>query len=207
MPKIADVLGEYMLPPLQQKVYKYMREHNDEVYSYVDAEDLSDKIGHQGSKRGVGFAMWALHDKGMIDKENQGRRVYFGSKEAIKEFRKIAKRQSSPPKLTSHTEYFHIPEIPSIAPRALRQTLEMIFLVKKWGLTRTKATASVARRWDVANQTVIDKYCRQLGKTTSEIDALLRERTLSNFEILLKDKYPNHDKSISSFISKLTSGC
>lgn len=203
MPKITEVFGENMLPPLQQKVLKYLKEHSDEVYSYTDTEELANKIGHLGSKRGLGFSLWALHEKGMIEKESRGRRVYFGSKEAIKEFRRIAKQHSRPQTQTPHIEDIYIPEISPTTSHALRQTLEMMYLVKKHGLPRTKATALVAKRWNIANQTVIDKYCRQLGKTALEIDALLSERDLSNFEILLKSKYPKEEKLISDFIRKI----
>ncbi len=87
MPKVKDVLGEFQLPPLQQKIYAYLQQHKDEVYSYMDAEELSNLIKHNGSPRGVAFALWALDKKGMLDKERMGRRVYFGSREAIKQIR------------------------------------------------------------------------------------------------------------------------
>jgi hypothetical protein len=40
MPKINEVIGEFQLPPLQRKVYSYLQEHKDEVFSYMDSAEL-----------------------------------------------------------------------------------------------------------------------------------------------------------------------
>jgi predicted transcriptional regulator len=92
MPKIDAILGEYELPPLQQRVLSYFQEHKDEIFSYMDAKELAKLIKHNGSPRGVAFALWALDKKGVVDKERVGKRVYFGSKEAITELRKKKKK-------------------------------------------------------------------------------------------------------------------
>ncbi len=49
-------------------------------------------------------------------------------------------------------------------PNALAQILEMIILVKIEGLGRIKATHVVAKDRGITFSSVIDKYCRQLGK-------------------------------------------
>jgi len=87
MPKISDVINQSQLSPLQQKVLDYLQEHDDEVFSYADAKELSEKINHKGSKSGVSFCLWALLKKKLIDKERVGKRVYFGSKSAISSLR------------------------------------------------------------------------------------------------------------------------
>ena len=92
MPKVTEVLGKYKLPPLQQKVITYLQGHKDEVFSYMDKGELSQLIKHSGSPSGVGFALWALDQRGLIDRERLGRRVYFGSKEAIAELRKTGRK-------------------------------------------------------------------------------------------------------------------
>jgi len=92
MPKIADVLNRYQLPPLQQKVLDYLQSHNDEIFSYTDAIDLGRLVKHAGSVRGILFSLNALEQKGLIYKERLGRRVYFGSKQAIEELRGKKKR-------------------------------------------------------------------------------------------------------------------
>jgi hypothetical protein len=91
MPKINEVIGEFQLPPLQRKVYSYLQEHKDEVFSYMDSAELGKLIRHTGSPRGIAFSFWDLNRKGLIDKERVGRRVYFGSKPAIAELRKQKK--------------------------------------------------------------------------------------------------------------------
>ena len=91
MAKIKDVLTKQSVPPLQMKVLTYLNGNLDEVYSLQDREDLAKKVRHQGSPAGIGFSLWALYKKGYIDKERLGKRVYFGSKSAVSEFRK-AKR-------------------------------------------------------------------------------------------------------------------
>ena len=92
LPKISEVLNEYQLPPLQQKVYGYLQEHKDEVFSYMDSVELGKLVKHTGSQRGIAFSLWDLNQKGLIEKERLGRRVYFGSKEAIAELRKRKKK-------------------------------------------------------------------------------------------------------------------
>jgi len=87
-------------------------------------------------------------------------------------------------------------------PRALMHTLEVIFEVRKHGLLRNDATNLVARREGVAPQTIIDKYCRQLGKRAHEIDGYLSEKDLSQFKALLKLKFPMHSQFIEQFFSK-----
>lgn len=87
MPKINDVLNKSQLSPLQQKVFDYLQEHDDEVFGYGDVQELSEKINHKGSKRGVSFTFWALLKKQLIDKERVGKNIYFGSISAIRSLR------------------------------------------------------------------------------------------------------------------------
>ena len=59
------------------------------------------------------------------------------------------------------------PDLPPNTPQALRQIIEVTALVRGEGKGRPEATGFVARRHGVAPQTVLDKYCRQLGLTAS----------------------------------------
>ena len=72
------------LPPLQQKVLKYLDEHVDDVFEYRDGQ-LTREVG--GKPSSVGFSLWALHKRGLIDKETVSGKVYFGSREAIGKLR------------------------------------------------------------------------------------------------------------------------
>jgi endonuclease III-like uncharacterized protein len=104
--------------------------------------------------------------------------------------------------LTSHITKAEIPKFSSSAPAALQQILEMIFLVRKLGYTRTEATNLVAERRKIAPQTVIDKYCRQLNKQAYEIDRLLEEN-LDELKTLLEKHFFNHHDVIQNFFSLL----
>jgi hypothetical protein len=95
------------------------------------------------------------------------------------------------------------PRIPQSAPKASAQILEVIYEVKRSGRTRHEATNIVAQRRRTAPQTVIDKYCRQLGKRAYEIDHLLADQNLTEFRTLLEKRFSNHRDLISSFFTSL----
>ena len=95
---------------------------------------------------------------------------------------------------------------PSGIPKALEQILEVIYEVKKIGRSRNEATNIVAERRNTAPQTVIDKYCRQLGKRAYEIDNLLLGQNLNDFRLLLESKFVDHRDLISSFFHSLEDG-
>jgi len=95
------------------------------------------------------------------------------------------------------------PQFPESAPNALAQILEMIILVKNQGLSRVEATHTVADRRGFTYQTVIDKYCRQLGKRAYEVDALLMTSNVDEFRTLLIERFPYHSKVIESTFGKI----
>jgi hypothetical protein len=94
---------------------------------------------------------------------------------------------------------------PDGIPKALAQILEVIHEVKKSGRSRREATNLVAQRRNTAPQTVIDKYCRQLGKRAYEIDRLLEDQNLGELRALLERKFVNHRELINSFFASLNS--
>ena len=95
------------------------------------------------------------------------------------------------------------PKLPDGTPKALAQILEVLYEIKKLGLTRTQATSMVAQRRRTSPQTIIDKYCRQLNKKAYEIDRLLQEKDLREFKLLLENKFTNHRDVINSFFEAL----
>lgn len=97
------------------------------------------------------------------------------------------------------------PNFPDGVPKALAQILEVIYEVKKSGRNRREATNLVAQRRNTAPQTVIDKYCRQLGKRAYEIDRLLTDENIREFRALLEKKFVNHQELITSFFASLNS--
>jgi len=85
--------------------------------------------------------------------------------------------------------------IPAGTPKALDQILNVILLVLN-GNSRNSATHIVATENNVAPQTVIDKYCRQLNLTASKFDYLLSEPDLNKLREILKNKFKTYDKEI-----------
>lgn len=104
--------------------------------------------------------------------------------------------------LTSNTTITPL-SLPRGIPKALAQILEVVFEVKKNELTRNEATNLVARRRNTAPQTVIDKYCRQLGKKAYEIDLLLEDQNLGEMRKILERKFVHHRELITSFFDSL----
>jgi hypothetical protein len=90
-------------------------------------------------------------------------------------------------------------EFPRGIPKALTQVLEVIDGVHRLGMSRMQATNLAARKRNTAPQTIIDKYARQLGKRTHEVDELLRPENLAEFQSLLEKKFPQHKDDIKGF--------
>jgi hypothetical protein len=88
-------------------------------------------------------------------------------------------------------------------PKALSQVLEVVSKVAKEGKSRPEATKIVAERNKTAPQTIIDKYCRQLGKNSQEVDRLLAEPGLGGFRMILTQKFPRYQGVISAFFNDL----
>jgi hypothetical protein len=101
-----------------------------------------------------------------------------------------------------HNAYDY-PKFPSGTPQALSQVLEVIHAVHKFGISRSKATNVIAKRRNTSPQTIIDKYCRQLGKRAYEIDRLLHTDNMLDFQSLLENKFPRHNNIIIDFFKSL----
>lgn len=99
-------------------------------------------------------------------------------------------------------ERLKIPVFPSSVPVALQQILEVVFLVKKLGHSRTDATNIIARERKIASQTVIDKYCRQLNMQAYEFDRLL-EQDVDSLRVLLEKQFTNHHDIIQNIFGLL----
>ena len=95
------------------------------------------------------------------------------------------------------------PAFSSSVPEALAQTLEVIYGVKKLGLSRRQATNLVAKKRGIAPQTVIDKYCRQLDKRAYEVDRLLESKNSEGLQELLFNRYRSNRDVVSDFFQSL----
>lgn len=81
---VLELAQREELTPLQRAVLDYLETHGDEVFSYRDKK-LIREVKSKASA--IGFTLWALHKKGLIEKEKIGRKVFFGSRDAIAELR------------------------------------------------------------------------------------------------------------------------
>jgi hypothetical protein len=77
------------LPPLKAQVLRYLEQHPDEVFGYRD-EQLARELGAKPSA--LGFTLWSLHERGLIEKETLDGKVYFGTSEAIAKLRAERRR-------------------------------------------------------------------------------------------------------------------
>lgn len=98
-----------------------------------------------------------------------------------------------------------VPELPMAAPASLRQIAHVAALVVCEGVERSEATRRVADYHQVARETVADKYGRQLGLSTQQFDALLKEPELSKLRNLLVVKFPDHESGINAAIQAIAS--
>lgn len=90
-------------------------------------------------------------------------------------------------------------------PKALAQVLEVIYEVERHGFSRAKATRRVAEKRGTVPQTVMAKYCKQLGKKARDIDLLLEEPGYGKFKEILKAKFSDHKGIIDTFFETMLS--
>lgn len=93
-----------------------------------------------------------------------------------------------------------LPSVPQHFPQALRHILEVVRLVRGGAYTRTTATQYVARQYKVFPQTVLDKYCRQLGLNAAQFDRLLEEPGLGELRKKLKAKFSSYAQAIDEVL-------
>ncbi len=110
------------------------------------------------------------------------------------------KALAAPIKSTGETD---MPKLATGVPRALSQFLEVIYRVHRMGQDRREATRNVAKKEGVFYQTIIDKYCSQLGKKAFEIDQLLEPDKVHELQSLLEKKFSGHRDVIRQFLKSL----
>jgi len=109
-------------------------------------------------------------------------------------------RAESPAKTHTANDF---PTFSSSVPAALSQTLEVIYGVKKLGLSRRQATNLVAKKRRITPQAVIDKYCRQLGKRAYDVDRLLESKDSEGLQAVLLEKFRSHRDVVRDFFQTL----
>jgi hypothetical protein len=93
------------------------------------------------------------------------------------------------------------PPVPAGTPKALEHILQVIYLAHFSGVSRAKATKIIADMHEVAPQTVLDKYCRQLNLKASEFDRLLAEPGLIDIKNKLYMKFGDHRGVIGDYLT------
>lgn len=86
-------------------------------------------------------------------------------------------------------------------PAALQQILEVVRLIKRENHSRNEATRLIARKHSVAQQTVQDKYGRQLGMTADEFDRLLTPSKNDQLLTVLIKKFPSYGDVIRKTVN------
>lgn len=81
---LVELAQREKLPPLQRKVLDHLEDHPNEVFEYRDSL-LVEAVG--GKPSSVGFSLWALHKRHLIEKQEVAGKVYFGSKKAMADLR------------------------------------------------------------------------------------------------------------------------
>ena len=102
----------------------------------------------------------------------------------------------------SHTAN-DIPVFSPSIPAALAQILEVIYGVKKLGLSRRQATNLAAKKRGVTTQTIIDKYCRQLDKRAHDMDRLLEPSNQEGLQAVLLERFGTNEDAIREFFHSL----
>jgi hypothetical protein len=89
-------------------------------------------------------------------------------------------------------------QIEDYLPRSLKQTLQMIDLVKNRNISRVEATKYLANHFGVKIPTITGKFTRQLSMSSYQVDALL-SKDPDNFKDVLIEHYPNFEDEITHF--------
>ena len=111
------------------------------------------------------------------------------------------KREMPRPNMTPTDADTRIPSLPTGTPQALSQILEVAHLVRGGAYVRTGATQFVAKQHGIFPQTVLDKYCRQLGLTANQFDRLLDQEGFVDLQKILTSKFPSYTKAIEEALS------
>lgn len=88
-------------------------------------------------------------------------------------------------------------------PKALKQVLDVVFCVKRRRLDRIVAKKLVAERYHIKDQTVNDKFGRQLCGTASKFDKLLEPSNCEVLKSVIVEHFPQESDQIDNFFKAL----
>lgn len=91
MTKIIALAEEADLSPSQDKVLQFLKLHPYEVFAVKEVKELAQALGM--NENNASWCFWTLEKKRLIAKRRLGRRVYYGSLEAINQLDKQLKKK------------------------------------------------------------------------------------------------------------------
>ena len=92
MTKIFALAKEGSLSPSQDKLLEFLKLHPYEVFSIREQGKIAEIL--EMNKNNVAWCLWALEKKHLIGKRRVGRKVFYGSQEAITNLEKeLAKKR------------------------------------------------------------------------------------------------------------------
>lgn len=142
------------------------------------------------------FSFVKSHAEPLVDNFNSALRRLLPLKEPDRQKRAPIRQNATPADGESI-----VPSLPRGTPQALRQIVEVAHLVRGGAYTRTDATRFVAKQHGVFPQTVLDKYCRQLGLTANQFDRLLEQDRFVDLKRKLSAKFPSCTNAIEDALS------
>lgn len=92
------------------------------------------------------------------------------------------------------------PTFPGGTPQSLQQIIEVVLIVQEGSYNRPSATKVVAKRHQVAEATVQDKYARQLGLSAHKFDRLIEQPGFKELKQLLHTKFFAHADVINRWL-------
>ena len=81
MTKIITLAVEANLSPSQEKVLGFLKQHPYEVFAIKEVKEVAKGLGM--NENNTIWCLWALEKRRFISKRRLGRKVYYGSLEAI----------------------------------------------------------------------------------------------------------------------------
>ena len=91
MTKVIALVEEARLSSSQDKIVEFLKLHPYEVFCIKEEDKIARDLGM--NRNNVGWCLWSLEKKHLIGKRRIGRKVYYGSLEAIEHLDKELKKK------------------------------------------------------------------------------------------------------------------
>ena len=90
--RIIALATEPDLPPAQERILEFLKHHPYEVFAIKEVkEEVAPSLGLAAGN--ASWCFWALEKKRLVRKKRLGRRVYYGSPEAIEHLNRELSRK------------------------------------------------------------------------------------------------------------------